>query len=194
MTTVEKGDAFENLVHQQFEQELRSEKLHVSSSTSTLFKKKSYFSRDRGKNIVFDLSIETWLPGAVEYSLLTLIECKDYSKAIPVDDVEEFHSKVRQVTGTNVKAIFVTNSSLQSGALQYARSNKIALVRLLPSNQIQWEMHYSLPNAFENTINANEFQKAFLNADHISKRGSFYGLNEELIYGDLRSLLDNILK
>ena len=192
MTTVEKGDKFEDLVYRQFDQELKDNRLHVTSATSQLFKKKSYFSRDRESNIVFDLSIETWLSGASNYSLLTLIECKDYTHSIPVNDIEEFHSKVRQVTGTNVKAIFVTNSSLQSGALQYAQSNKIALVRILPDNQIKWLMHF-LGQSATPELDSNEFRSAFLNRGHISNRGAFYGLDDKFIYGNLSSLLKNTL-
>jgi predicted helicase len=194
MTTVEKGDAFEDRVYRQFEEELKNDKLHVPSGTGRLFKKKGYFSRDRNSDIVFDLSIETWLPGADNYSLLTLVECKDYSHSIPVDDIEEFHTKVRQVTGANVKAIFVTNSSLQSGALQYAKSNKIALIRILPDNQIKWDMHFIVGKPNILSLDPNEFMSAFLNMGHISRRGAFYGRDDRYIFGNLSTMLRETLQ
>jgi hypothetical protein len=58
------------------------------------FRRRDIYSRDRGSKIITDISIETCLPEEKEYSLLTVIECKDYDGTIPVGKIEEFCNKV----------------------------------------------------------------------------------------------------
>ncbi|MEJ7684439.1 MAG: hypothetical protein WKG06_42655 [Segetibacter sp.] len=64
-----------------------------SKKTSKVFKKKAYYSSKREKDIIFDVTIETTLPNADKYSILTIIECKNLNKKVTVDDIEEFGSK-----------------------------------------------------------------------------------------------------
>ena len=72
-------------------------------------------------------------------SIIIIIECKDYSNSIPVDDVEEFHAKLQQVGADNTKGIIITqNGCFQKSALTYAESKGIALARILPSNQVHY--------------------------------------------------------
>ena len=42
-----------------------------------------------------------------------LIECKNYSHAVPVDYAEEFFAKVQQVAAANVKAVIASTASFQ---------------------------------------------------------------------------------
>ena len=90
MNTIEKGDKFEDKIYKLFEQEISEGRFFANKECCRIFQKKGYYSKDRGKEIIFDISIEISLPGQLTYSILTLIECKDYSGKIPVDDVEEF--------------------------------------------------------------------------------------------------------
>lgn len=112
-----------------FKEELERGALLVMPEYSKIFRKKGYYSKDRGKNIVFDLSIEVTRPGETEYAQLILIECKDYGKSIPVDDVEEFHGKVTQVAGLNVKAIFASTTAFQTSARSVAAARKMGVLR-----------------------------------------------------------------
>lgn len=105
-----------------------------------VFKKKGYFSKDRRKPIVVDVSIEISLPGAQEYSVLVAIECKNLSSSVPVDDVEEFSAKLQQIAGFNVKGIVASRHSFQSGAREFAKSKSIALLRLLDHANHKWEL------------------------------------------------------
>ena len=66
------------------------------------------------------------------------MECKNYSHPVPVDDVEEFVAKLDQVAGKNVKDALFSTANFQQGALSYAKSKGIALVRILPDHQVQW--------------------------------------------------------
>ncbi|MBX3357306.1 MAG: restriction endonuclease [Phycisphaeraceae bacterium] len=62
------------------------------------------------------------------YSYLTVIECKDTARAVPVDDVEAFVTKSRGA-GAN-KAVMVSSSGYQEGCYKVARENRIGLYTL----------------------------------------------------------------
>lgn len=102
------------------------------------YTKKGYYSKERNDDIVVDISVESYSEGATEWSLLLVIECKDYQKSIPVDEIEEFVAKLDQITGKNVKGVFISRSNYQKSAIEYARSKGIALVRMLHENQVEW--------------------------------------------------------
>lgn len=195
MSSVKKGNAFEQEVFGYLKDELKNDKLFVAGRTSKIFSKKGYYSRDRGKNIITDISIETYLAGAADYSLLTVIECKDYDGTIPVDDIEEFYSKVQQITGVNVKAIFVTKSALQEGALTFAKSKKIGVIRYLPSDQVRWLTHFMTSETMtrKEKLDGTEFNSAFLNQEHTSYGRGFYACDDDYIYGSLYSILHEYL-
>ncbi len=97
MNTVEKGDLFENLSYNIINDNLSQGKLGLIPAYCRVFQKKGYYSASRLSDIIFDISIEVWLPGADTYSLLYLIECKNYSTNVPVNKIEDFHSKIQQV-------------------------------------------------------------------------------------------------
>lgn len=191
MSAMKQGNNFEDMVYAYLKEELGKENLFVPRKTSKIFQKKAYFSKDRENNIKTDISIETSIPDADDYSLLTIVECKDYSHKVPVDDIEEFHSKIQQIAGDNVKAIFVTTSALQKGALSYAKSKKIAVIRFLPSNQVQWVIYNITSGMMDKrtTLNSIEFSSAFANQDHVGHNRNFYGCDELYIYDNLSSLL-----
>lgn len=102
----------------------------MNGKLSEVFQKKPYFSKDRGGNVILDVTIETTLPGADTYSLLTVIECKNTQKKVTVDDIEEFSSKLRGIGDHNTRGIMVSTNGFQSGTINYARINKISLIRL----------------------------------------------------------------
>jgi len=120
--------------------ELVKGKFFVSADLCKVFTRKGYYSKDRAKNIIFDISIEVYVPGAKTYSLLILIECKNYNHAVPVDDVEEFFQKMQQVSGANVKGILVTTNSFQESCFNFSSSKGIGLVRYYDSKEIKWEL------------------------------------------------------
>jgi len=183
MNTVEKGNSFENIVFKFITNELLLDRLHVTGKRSKVFQKKSYYSKDRQSDIITDISIETFLPDASDFSLLTIIECKHYNSPIPVDDIEEFHSKVQQIAGDNIKAIFVTTAALQKSALNYAKSKKIGVIRFLPDEQVKHLLYRSMPPV---TI------QAFLDQDY---RGDYelYAYNDGHISPSMSFILDIIL-
>src|SRR5262249_2181897 len=113
------------------------------SEYCSIFHQKAFYSRDRKSDIFFDVAIEVKLPGGRSPSIFCLIECKDYSHPVGVDDVEEFFAKVQQVAPANSKAVIVTRTSFQSGALEFARSKGIGLLRMFPDSDFKWVLHRS---------------------------------------------------
>lgn len=133
-----KGSKLENQVFDLVSKLLKDDNFIVPKKTSKAYKKKGYFSSKRNKEIIFDVTIETTLPNADTYSLLTVIECKNLTKKVTVDDVEEFGSKINQVGEHNTKGIIITTNTFQESALNIAKSEGIGLIRLNSSNEIQW--------------------------------------------------------
>jgi len=137
--TIERGSEFEEKVFLIIRELLDNEDFYVSGKKSYIYRKKGYYSETRKDNIVVDVSIETFLDKAEKYSLLTIIECKNYGdKGVPVDDVEEFDSKLNQLGEHNTKGIIVTNSHFQKGSISFAISKKIGLIRINEKKEIDW--------------------------------------------------------
>lgn len=143
MNTTRQGDEFENRVHTLLQQQIEADQFYLRRACCRLFRRKGYYSKDRGKNIIFDVSIEATLPGANDYSLLVLVECKSYSHPVGVEELEEFWAKIQQVAGANVKAMFASTAPIQEGGLQFARSRGFAVLRYLPNGSFKWQLKRS---------------------------------------------------
>ncbi len=130
MNTTAKGDSFEEISYRVIQVAIDEGKLGVIPAQCRIYAKKGYYSDKRKSDIVFDIAIEVWYPNAERYTLLFLVECKNYNSTIPVNDVEEFWGKVQQVSGMNVKGIFIANNRLQKGALEFAESVGFMLIQV----------------------------------------------------------------
>lgn len=136
MNTTSVGNAFEEKSYNLINVAINDGKLGIIPNYCRVFRKKGYYSKDRDSNIIFDLTIEVWPEGAESYTLLYIVECKDYSNhKVPIDDLEEFESKVKQVTGLNVKGILITSSTFSKTALKFANSKGIMLIQVNTENQ-----------------------------------------------------------
>jgi Zn-dependent peptidase ImmA (M78 family) len=138
MNTTKKGDKLEDRVYSILSDLLAEDNFFVSGKNSKIFKKKGYYSRDRDGDIVFDITIETFMPGAKEYSMLTIIECKNLNHKVPVDDVEEFAAKIRQIGENNTKGIIISQKGFQKGALSFGKSNKLGICIVEQKEKLQW--------------------------------------------------------
>ena len=151
-----KGDTFEKKVFEIIQELVLTDEFYVSGKKSRVFCKKDYYSDCRKDKIIFDISIETYLKDAANYSLLTIIECKNYGKkGVPVDDVEEFDSKLNQIGEHNTKGIIVTNSHFQKGAIKLAESKKIGLLRINDKNVVDW-VNYRKDRKKDFSLNSND--------------------------------------
>jgi hypothetical protein len=130
------GQAFEGEVHKWLRRVLVPELLGMDPGNTRVYRGKSYYSRDRSSTIKTDVSVEIFLKGASEPSILWIWECKDYSHPVPVDDIEEFESKLRQIGEHNTKGTMVARNGFQKSAVSLAKSKRIGLARQLSEDQI----------------------------------------------------------
>jgi Zn-dependent peptidase ImmA (M78 family) len=176
MSSTSHGEAFEKRVFSYFETEIRAGRFFAKPECCTVFQHQPYYSQDRRSQIIFDLAIEVVLPGATVPSILCLIECKHYGRPVQVDDVEEFFAKVQQVAAAGAKAIIVTTSSFQSGAIEFARSKKIGLLRFFLQSDCKWELRRSPSTLSMSTTLSNDGDvwRGLTQEVHHSHRFDFY--------------------
>lgn len=148
MNTTQKGDVLEIAVFNLLKAQIDADRFFARKECCLIFRRKGYYSEKRKANIVFDISIEISLPGATDYSVLVLIECKNYAKAVPVDDVEEFFAKIEQVGEANTKGIFISNNAVQSSALSYCKSQGMGVARYFNGQDLKWELRRAASASF----------------------------------------------
>src|SRR6266496_5502166 len=129
MNSSKKGALFEDKVYAVLDRAMQNQELGFAPGRFQLHRKRAYYSKDRNANIIVDISIDIFIKGQEQPSIVWIFECKDYSENIPVNDVEEFHSKLQQIGSDNTKGTIVTNVDLQTGALNYAQSHRIGVIR-----------------------------------------------------------------
>lgn len=125
-----KGASFEIEVYNMLNEILETE-FGLSPKLASVYHKKGYYSKDRGKDIITDVSIEIKRPSATEPYLIWIWECKDYDHRVPIDDVEEFHSKLEQIGMDKTKGTIAARSEFQESCITYAKSKGIMLTRML---------------------------------------------------------------
>jgi len=133
---MKKGKLFETKLKQLLEGELNRGDLGIAAGSARVFTRKSYPSRDRGRPIVADVSLELYRQGAKEPFFVWVWECKDYNRPVPVDDIEEFHAKLEQIGLHKTKGTVACRNGFQKGAISYARAKGIGLARVLPNGSI----------------------------------------------------------
>ncbi|MBD1919312.1 MULTISPECIES: restriction endonuclease [Cyanophyceae] len=127
-----KGLVYEHKVLKEVTQMIDSGRFGLVPSQAKVSHKPSYYSRDREKNIIFDVSVEVFMIDAVDPYFVWVWECKNYNHKVPVDDVEEFHSKLTQIGANRTKGTIITPKGFDDGALNFARSKGIGLWRYIP--------------------------------------------------------------
>lgn len=148
MNSTSIGNDFENKIYSYFKNLIDTGQFWANSQSCRLFRKKGYYSKDRDASIVFDVSIEIYLPEAREYSSLVIIECKNYSHSVPVNDIEEFFQKVQQVGAANSKGVLVSNAAFQKATMAFAKSKGVGLFRYKDSSNYKWVLHRSFSACF----------------------------------------------
>lgn len=139
MNTTAKGTDFEQRVATILRNQLEEGQLGLISEYSRLYTRKGYRSKELDKDIITDISIETSLPGATEFSILTVIECKNYKGTVPINDIKEFRDNLREI-GAH-KGIMVAAGAFSDGVVKIATSSKISLLRIIPDEMLQWVLY-----------------------------------------------------
>ena len=194
MNSTKKGDLFEEKVYNLILEALMNDKLFVSPKHSLLFKKKEYYSKDRGKEIVFDLAIECYREGSEQPSFIVLIECKDYQTPISVDNLEEFYSKKQQIARANSKCLFFTTNSLQVSAFNYATNIGIGVVRIMDDDSMIWLIERANKNLSTSTINsiAINVTNAITDEYFVSTHKNVFAYLNEKAYTSIAELIQDV--
>jgi Zn-dependent peptidase ImmA (M78 family) len=192
MNTTRKGDEFENRVFKLLRDEFAKGEV-FNPHNLHLYKKKEYYSKIREDNIIVDLSVEIRRPGEKKWFLLIVCECKNYSRPIGIEDIEEFSSKLKQI-GAN-KGIIISNNSMQKGALKAAQNYKMGFIRVMGNSKMKWEltriMRYS-SDFTERANNHKSIEDALINEDLNNARSRMYCWYNNYT-NSLRTFLFNIL-
>lgn len=130
MNSVAKGDLFEEKCYSIISSALHKGELGVIPNICKIFKKKKYFSVKRNSEIIFDLTIEVQPQGANKPTLVYIIECKNLGNKVPVDDVEEFESKISGLHGFQVKGVMISSTSFQRGGFSTANNLGLLLIEV----------------------------------------------------------------
>jgi hypothetical protein len=196
MNTTEKGNLFEERVYDLLLEALTNDQLFLSSKRSLLFKKKSYYSKDRENNIIFDLAIESYREGSDQPNLIVLIECKDYKTPVPIGRLEDFYSKKEQIARANSKCIFITTSSLQSAAFKYASNLGIGVIRVMDDDSMSWLIERSNKNLTTSPENSKAINvlNAITNEYFVSTHKNTFAYHEGNTFLSIQELIDSLLK
>lgn len=185
------GKKFELEAYNAIKSLLDNGQLGLLPNSCKVFKGKGYYSKDREADIITDVSVEVYIGDSTIPSIIWIWECKDYGKAIPVDDIEEFNVKLSQIGEDKTKGTIITsNGAFQSGALRFASSKGIALARLLPEEQVEWVMYQMTSDMLYSQH--NNTLKALGNISFISHDEDFFGLTSDAKLTNCWSLNDFI--
>lgn len=196
MSTRKSGKPFEEQIYALFEADISNGRFFARKEHCRIYSQKGYYSRDRRKNIVFDVSIEIRIPGQEAYSVLVLIECKNYSHPVPVDDVEEFYAKLQQVAGANVKGIVASTHSFQDGAFRFCESKGIGLFRYYDKSTYKWELTRSPSSAVSAQYAQNDWASAYTGLtveSHLPKYFDCYGYSNRRFTNSSRLFFDYLI-
>ena len=128
--------------------------------------------------------------------MLWVCECKDYSGAVPVNDVEEFRAKLDQIAGVSKKGVLAISGALQGGALKYARANGIGVIRLLPDDQVRHVLYNISAVTLKEipALDPSEFHRALTHPDFVGENRDFDSAYDGYFFGDWRSILSSMLR
>lgn len=203
MDTTKIGNIFEEKIFDFLNDSINQGTFHFKADCCKIFRKKAYFSKERESSIIFDLSVEVYRPGSNNYSLLVLVECKNYNHPVPVDDVEEFFAKFRQISNSGIKGIIFSTNSFQSGTFAFAKNNNIALVRYFSKHDVKWELERSPSSLLKSEAASKLMGEAYLGLtrdDFHNKYFDFSGFYDDyythsstLLFGKLfeRDIIEN---
>ncbi len=197
MDTTEKGDRLENQVYALFAELISENRFLAKKECCRIYKKKGYYSKDREKSIIFDVSVEITFPGQNTYSILMLIECKNYNYSVPVNDVEEFFSKTQQISGCNTKGVVVSTNSFQEGAFNFSKSKGIGLLRYYDKANLDWVLTRSPSGMVSTSHSMPEWSNVYhglRSQTHVSKIFDCYGFIDDTYTNSIHQFTSSLIR
>lgn len=200
LNSTAKGDELEDKVYKLLGS-LVEDHLGIQESSCKQFRKRSYHSVFRDGPINFENVVEVYSKTALtapepQPSLVLIFECKNYSGTVEVGEIEEFDSKLRQLTGFVAKGFLVSRVGFQRGALNVAKAKGIALIRIMPDGQYSPVMYNWTPAVGEKL--RKEFPKRAMagltQPNYHSHEESSFGFHEGYAFPSLRDVVLHVAK
>jgi len=85
-----------------------------------------------------------------QYSILVVIDCKDYKEPVDVKDLEEFAGLVRDVRAN--KSAIISSNGFTEAAVNVARTHGIDLFRLIDTESVDWRTYVTIPVLLQRTF------------------------------------------
>lgn len=165
------GKSFELKVRDYLQGQVEGGSLGIDPKHVKVRHRPKYYSQKRKADITFDVSLEFYRQGTDEPYLIWIWECKDCE--VPVDDIEEFDSKLRQLQGHKVKGSMATSRNFQRGVLHSAPNFGVGLTRFVPDGSI-----ITLLEAVT-TLSAQDVVFGLTCPETSPLRSMFYGLTDK---------------
>ena len=99
---------------------------------------------DSKTNRQIDISIRT---NVGSYSILIVVECKDYKTPVDVTAVEAFISVLRDVRAN--KGVMISAKGFSEAAVTLAAHHDVDLLRLIDTESVEWGADVSMPGLLE---------------------------------------------
>ncbi len=187
LNTTAKGEAFEKKVYDIISNLLSKNEFPANCRYSSVYHKHKLYSKEEGKDVIFDIVVETTMPNSDTPSMIFIIECKDYQRAVSVDRVRNLAYQMSEV-GANKGFIFTT-SKFQSGVYEIAQTRHIGLVKVSENNTLDWILPKSVFNKRHNVI--SNIRDYVLSDESQATKYSFAAISGNRTYGDIVSFLES---
>jgi hypothetical protein len=183
MSADKTGEDLEASVYRYIEQTLVPTSLGIRRENVLVSRKKRYWSARRKSFITVDISVEIFQKDAPAPSLIWIWECKDYAGDVPVNDVEEFDSKLSQIGEHNTKGTMVSRNGFQAGAIELAKSLGIGLSVFISDNRLAAIYYAGAPHVQAKALEAMaKDSKTEFRCGGISVTGKFFVFNSPTDY------------
>jgi hypothetical protein len=195
MSTTEKGTVFEEKIHGILAELLEKDELGIGGKHYQIHRQKELYSYLRKSHIKFDLVIEFYRQLESSPVFYVLVECKDYSHPVPVNDVEEFFDKASQVLHANFKCMLFTTNSLQQGAFNYAQSTGIAVVRILDDDSRTWIVERTNKHltTCPNNVKGINVITALTNEYYVNSRQDVFGIANHEVFTSVKEAFSSVI-
>lgn len=119
------------------------------------------YGQDSKTTRQIDISIKRTIG---QFSILIIIDCKDYSEPVDVKDVETFIGLVKDVRAN--KGAIVSSSGYTPAAIELAKTHGIDTLRHVDTKSLDWKTYAAVPVHLERTF-LKGYQFTFTNFDSL---------------------------
>lgn len=190
MNTTEKGNKLEDKFHKYLlDQQNRGELIFGSHPPELckIYKKKKYKCKIREDVIEFDIVLEVFRQGRALPHFYVVFECKNRQRSLEEDHITPFSSKLYRIFPHAAKGVIVVSSRLQSGAENFARNNKIGIVKY---NEHGFE---TVADRKGNQFTESRFVKSQIFSDERSVRAlRFSAYHNGVYFGSIGQFLSSL--